>query len=290
MSDTPDRAAEALRTTILERALAVRAPGRPVAAPEPSTPLAAFEAAAEQLASTLRTFTGDDWLRPAHDGIGTVRDVVAHLYGVERMVLGWVTAPADEDPVVTEHLAATRWAVDELADTLPAVVVERWADAAQAVVDACRDADPSRPVLAHDLPTDIDGLLVLRAFELWAHLEDVCAATGRLLPPVDAPRLTLMSQRLMGALPLAVAWRQTTVPMRSVRFVLTGPGGGCYDVDLAAAGVGGAGDEVTIVADTTDVCRVAARRLDATDLDAVVEGDGDAALALLATVDAFARD
>jgi hypothetical protein len=72
--------------------------------------------------------------------------------------------------------------------------------------------------------------------------------------------------------------------------VLTGPGGGCYDVDLAGAGVGGDDDEVTIVADTTEVCRVAARRLAAAELDVVVEGDGDAALALLATVDAFARD
>jgi uncharacterized protein (TIGR03083 family) len=288
VTDTPTPAE--LRTAVLERALAVRAPGRPVAAPEPSTPHDAFVAAADQVAATLRTLTPDDWRAPAHDGIGTVRDVISHLYGVERVVLGWLTAPHDAVPEVSEHLAATRWAIDELADTLPPVIADRWYAAALDVAAACAAADPARPVLAHDLPTDVDGLLVLRAFELWAHLEDVCLATGRPLPRVDEPRLTLMSQRLMGALPLAVAWRQTTVPMRSVRFVLTGPGGGCYDVDLAGAGVGGPDDEVTIVADTTDVCRVAARRLDAADLEAVVDGDGDAALALLATVDAFARD
>jgi uncharacterized protein (TIGR03083 family) len=290
MSDPTPRSAAERREAMLQRAIAVRAPGRPVAAPDPSRPLDAFVAAVEQLAATLRTLTPDDWRRPAHHDIGTVRDVIAHLYGVEVVVLGWITAPEDAEPVASEHLEVTRWAVDELADTLPGVIVERWYDAAHAVADACRAADPERAILAHDLPTDVDGLLVLRSFELWAHLEDVCRATGRPLPVVDEPRLTLMSQRLMGALPLAVAWRQTTVPMRSVRFVLTGPAGGCYDVDLASAGVGGTDDEVTIVADTADICRVAARRLDPAELDAVVEGDGDGALALLATVDAFARD
>jgi uncharacterized protein (TIGR03083 family) len=290
MTDPTPRSAAELRDDVMARAIAVRAPGRPVAAPDPSAPLESFVAAVEQLAATLRTLRADDWRRAAHHDIGTVRDVIAHLYGVEVVVRGWVTAPVDAEPVVSEHLEATRWAIDELADTLPAVIVERWYEAAHAVADACRVADPERPVLVHDLPTDVDGLLVLRAFELWAHLEDVCLATGRPLPVVDEPRLTLMSQRLMGAVPLAVAWRQANVPMRAVRFVLTGPGGGCYDVDLAAAGVGGTDDEVTIVADTAAICRVAARRLDPADLDAVVEGDGDAALALLATVDAFARD
>jgi hypothetical protein len=158
------------------------------------------------------------------------------------------------------------------------------------VADACRTADPSRRVQFHGLPTDVEGLLVLRSFELWSHLEDICRATGRPMPAVDEPRLTLMSQRFMAAVPTAVALRRTKVPMRSVRFVLTGPGGGCFDVDLAGAGVGGTDDEVTIVADTLDVCRVAARRLDPAELGAVIEGDGDGALALLATVDAFARD
>ena len=279
-----------LRAAVLERATAVRAPGRPVGAPEPSTPLEAFTAAVEQLAATLRTLSPDDWRAAAHPDIGSVREVISHLYGVERVVLDWVTAPADAEPVVTEHLSVTRWAVDELADALPPVIVDRWHAAALAVAAACAGADPAKPVLAHDLPTDVDGLLVLRAFELWAHLEDVCHATGRAMPDVEVPRLTLMSQRLMDALPLAVALRDVTVPMQSVRFVLTGPGGGCYDVDLAGAGVGGPDEEVTIVTDTVDICRVAARRLDPEDLDAVIEGDGEGALALLATVDAFARD
>jgi uncharacterized protein (TIGR03083 family) len=287
MTDTP---ISELRAAVLQRAVAVRAPGRPAAAPGPSTPRQAFVAAAEQLAATLRLLTPEEWRTPAHAEIGTVRDVVVHLYGVERVALDWITAPLDVEPVESEHLSATRWAVDELADTLPAANVDRRFVAALEVAAAAAVAEPGRTILAHDLPTDVDGLLVLRAFELWAHLEDVCRATGRPQPVVDEPRLTLMSQRLMGALPLAVAWRQTTVPMRSVRFVLTGPGGGCYDVDLLGAGVGGPDDEVTIVADTTDVCRVASRRLDAVDLEAVVEGDGDGALALLATVDAFARD
>jgi hypothetical protein len=93
----------------------------------------------------------------------------------------------------------------------------------------------------------------------------------------------------MTAVPLALASRGTRVPDAGVRFVLTGRAGGCYDIALGAGSRSGATD-VTLVADVVDMCRVAARRLPATALAVQVEGDAALARALLAAVDAFARD
>jgi hypothetical protein len=139
----------------------------------------------------------------------------------------------------------------------------------------------------HDLPTDVDGLLVLRAFELWAHLHDVCDAVGRPVPDAGPARLALMSSRLMDVVPAALFLRDVPPPVSEVRFVLTGPAGGCYDVDLG----GPAGREpLTIVADTADLCRVAARRLSVGALDAVVDGDPEVAERILVALDAFSRD
>ena len=57
------------------------------------------------------------------------------------------------------------------------------------MVNAAGTVAPDLEVLAHDLPTDADGLLVLRTFELWAHMHDVAQATGRPVPDLDAPRM-----------------------------------------------------------------------------------------------------
>jgi uncharacterized protein (TIGR03083 family) len=281
MSDT-------LRSAIVERALEQRPAGRPVGAPPPSTPLDAFAIAAEQLGAVLRSLTGDDWTAHAHDEIGTVRDLVVHLVGVERLAHTWVTAPAIVAAVPSEHVSAARAVTADLDGTDPDELVAAWLAAVEQTQADCAAADPAAPILANDLPTDVDGFLVLRAFELWSHALDVCVATARPVPAVDAPRLALMSTRLMGAVPVALALRGVDVSAPAVRFVLTGDGGGVHDVELGTTA--GAGEPLTIVADTVDVCLVAARRLAAERLDAVIEGDRDEASAILSALDAFARD
>lgn len=187
----------------------------------------------------------------------------------------------------TEHVTAARAHADDIApDESGERLAARWIEAVERVRDACALVDPSKPVLAHDLPTDVGGLLVLRTFELWAHLQDVCAATGRTCPAADGTQLALMSSRLMGALPGALFLRDVPLPRQAVRFVLTGAAPGCCDLP----GVESDTPPLTIVVDTVDVCRVAARRLATSDLDVVVEGDAELAGTLLGALDAFARD
>jgi hypothetical protein len=55
---------------------------------------------------------------PAHAEHGRVRELVAHLAGVERLVLRWLD-PEDTVPDLPDHVAATRPVIAELADTDP---------------------------------------------------------------------------------------------------------------------------------------------------------------------------
>ena len=277
------------RARLLATALDRRPAGRPIDAPAPASPAEAYLGAVVQLDATLRSLRADEWVLPAHDDHGSVRDVMAHLIGIERLALQWVTAPAGSELVPTDHMASARAMDDPLASADGATIRRLWFEAARRLHAAAAVADPSKPVLAHDLPTDVDGLLVLRAFELWAHLHDVCVATGRQLPDVEDERMALMTARLMAAVPMALALRGNRVTSRSVRFVVTGRAGGCFDVPLGPVDVQRPTD-VTIVADAVALCRVAARRLAVGDLDAHVEGDAPLAQTVLGSLDAFAQD
>ena len=92
---------------------------------------------------------------------------------------------------------------------------------------AATRGDADRRVTFHDLTTSIDGFLITRTFELWAHSMDIAAATGRPMPELDPERMATLSGRLMAAVPLALPYRGSTAPGRTARFVLTGPSGGC---------------------------------------------------------------
>ena len=105
----------------------------------------------------------------------------------------------------------------------------------------------------------------------------------------DPARMAALSGRLMAAVPLALAYRRNTAPGRTARFVLTGESGGAYTVPLHPGNPTGEPD-VLVVADTIDLCRVAARRLRPEDLEAAIEGDRELASQVLAGLDAFARD
>jgi len=279
-----------LRARVLAAALRRRPAGRPVPAATPCSPAEAFDRTRADFAALLADLGPDDWNRPAHAEHGTVKDLVAHLTGVEQLCVGWLDPDRPADALVElDHHAATRPVMDALRDAPPAEVAREWADAAREVADVAGRGDPSRPVHFHDLVGDVDGLLVMRTFELWAHGMDIALATDRPLPALDDERMALMSGRLMAAMPLAVAYRGVAVPDARVRFVLTGAAGGTYDVPFG----GVAADEpvvLTLVADVVDLCRVAARRLPAEQLSVSTIGDPALASAVLSAVDAFARD
>lgn len=277
-----------LRSATLARALSRRSAGRPADGAAPCSPVDAFARTVADLNELLQSLSSDEWDALAHPEHGRVRDLVAHLVGVERLSVRWLRLDADM-PVLLDHVAATRDVVADLAAAEPAEIVQQWHDAALAVLAAAASGDRARQVSFHDLRLSVAGLLVTRTFELWAHAMDISVATGRPLMRLDPERMATLSSRLMGALPLALAYRHSTAPGRTARFVLTGSAGGCYTVPLHPGSDAGEPD-FTVVADAFDLCRVAARRLRPHELDVTIEGDHELADLVLAGLDAFARD
>lgn len=277
-----------LRAATVARALGRRSAGRPADGATPCDPGEGFARTIADLHELLGSLSDVEWSAPAHPEHGKVRDLVAHLIGVERLSLRWLRADPDLPPL-PDHVAATRPVVEELAAIEPRELVRQWHQAVLAVAAAAASGDQLRAVTLHDLTLSIPGFLVTRTFELWAHAMDISAATGRPLLRLDPERMATMSSRLMAAVPMALAYRGIVVPRRTARFVLTGSAGGCYTVPLHHD-ADPAQVDVTVVTDALDLCRVAARRLAVDELDATIEGDHGLADLVLAGLDAFARD
>lgn len=277
-----------LRAQVLAAARDRRAPGRPLGVVDPCPPAEAFTRTIDDLYALLQTLTADEWPQPAHEEHGRVRDLIGHLIGLERLSLRWLD-PADDMPLVPDHVAATRAVVAELAAVDGPELAARWQVAARAVAAAAAHGDPDRAVAFHDLRTDVAGFLITRTFELWAHSMDISLATGRPLLELDHQRMRALSSRLMGAVPAALAYRGKAAPQRTVRFVLTGPAGGCYDVPLRM-GAEPSEPDAAVITDPVALCRLAARRLRPSELPGAIEGDAALAELVLADLDAFARD
>jgi hypothetical protein len=141
----------------------------------------------------------------------------------------------------------------------------------------------------HGIRLPLGDLLVVRAFELWVHDNDIRRAVG-LRPSVpDPPVLRLMSDLAARMLPYAAA-RMGLHPV-DVHLVLTGPGGGTWDV---AIGQGAGGDPsqegVVIVTDAVGFCRLAANRLTPAELGPHITGDEARVAGVLAAATTLALD
>jgi uncharacterized protein (TIGR03083 family) len=248
----------------------------------------AFRETADDLDALLGSLTVQEWSRPTTT-YGDVRATVAHLVGIERLALGWFGAMAlPPDEIAADHLAASREAIEELSSADPATLRSTWRNHARRVAEAAAAAPDDLAIMAHDIPVGPDGAMLLRTFELWAHHDDIAAATGRRLLAMDGGRLLTLSTGLVRALPFTFALRGQATPDATARIVLTGMGGGTYDLSY-----GEAGDrprDVTIVVDTYNACRMAQRRLDRDEVRIDFDGDAELGERLVAEFGSFARD
>jgi hypothetical protein len=128
----------------------------------------------------------------------------------------------------------------------------------------------------------------VRSFELWTHADDVRRALGHPLEDPPAPQLRAMSDRSVRGLPGLMLLSGVVPPPVSARVVLTGPGGGTWDVDLSLGALPGAPRATTLVMSALDYCRMASRRLEPDELDWTVTGDEPLARQLLTAARAIA--
>jgi uncharacterized protein (TIGR03083 family) len=187
-----------------------------------------------------------------------------------------------------DHIESTQPAADRQAGRPAAQTRAEWRRAAGRTLDLiCAFGDPGAEVAVHGMRLRLGALLVVRAFELWTHDNDIRRATG--LPPSvpDASTLRLMTGLAARSLPHGAARTGLREPV-NVRLVLTGPGGGTWEVALGQ-GLSDP-DHVGIVTDAVGFCRLAANRVAPADLDLYVTGDPARAAGVLAAATALALD
>ena len=109
----------------------------------------------------------------------------------------------------------------------------------------------------HGIRLPVRALLLVRAFEPWIHENDIRQAVGWVPSVPDASTLRMMADLAARLLPGAAARAGVHEPA-DIHLVLTGPGGGTWDVAVGDRPPDPAA--VTIVTDTIGFCRLAANR------------------------------
>ena len=214
-----------LRERVMAASLLTRAVGQPVPAVPAISADEAFALAADAFYGLLGALGDEGWNKGALRGLD-VQGLVGHLIGVEhdthRALAG--------DPAVAdaEHVESTQDSAVRQAGRSPALTRDEWRRAADQTLELARAAEDRARLAVHGIRLPLGDLLVVRAFELWVHDNDIRHAVG--LPPSvpDPPVLRLMSDLAARMLPYAAA--RMGLPPVDVHLVLTGPGGGTWDV------------------------------------------------------------
>ncbi len=272
-----------LRAQVLARAGALRRGGLPVEVPEWIDGAEVFRRSVQRLGGVIAELGDDDWARPARS-YGTVAGVLAHLVAVEQ-AFGAVLA-GGEDPASAGVPHTTLG--DRRPD--PRGSCAEWMRLADQTVGAVSGLDPQRPVSFYGLASvALDQLLVIRAFELWTHEEDIRRGVDR--APVDPDPSTLfrMTDVALGLLPGAIARRGRARIGAGVRLVLLGPGGMTRDVALDGSS-GPVSDGSRVIIETATFCRVVGGLVPLAESGAVLEGDTSIGHEFLAAAAALALD
>lgn len=272
-----------LRERVLTASLRVRPAGQVIPGVPVISPVEAYSRAADAFYGLLCAIDEPHWRLHVLRDLD-VQGLVGHLAGVEddvRRALAGDPAVAQGDHVLSTQPMALRQAGRPVVDTRA-----DWRRAADRSLEEIRAADLDAVVAIHGIPLPLGGLLIGRALELWTHENDIRLVAG--LPPSvpDASALRLMTDLAATLLPFGAIKTGLAGPI-NLRLVLTGPGGGTWDV-----AIGGAGDpaDVAIVTDVVGFCRLAANRVSPSDLDLHATGDRDSVAGVLAATAALALD
>ena len=274
-----------LRERVLEASWQARAAGRSVPEVVEISPAEAFSRAAGAFYGLLRALGDDDWRITVLRGLD-VQGLVGHLIGVEDDMHRCLSG----DPEVADasHVESTQPAAARQAGRPAARTRADWRRAADRTLDLVYAAgDPCAEVAMHGMRLPQGALLVVRAFELWTHDNDIRRAAGLPITVPDTATLALMTRLAARLLPHAAARTGLHEPV-NVRLVLTGPGGGTWNIAVGE----GPPDPVSIriIADAAGFCPLVANRVTPADLDLDITGDPRRAAGVLAAVSALALD
>jgi uncharacterized protein (TIGR03083 family) len=253
----------------------------------------------ERFELLLRRLTPEQWqsgVQPKEFTGWTIHDLAAHVASNEALFAQLLGADVDGfDIPETDNTndARTMVAIERHRGLRPEQTIAELA-ACVAAVDAKVRA-MSDDELEHDLSwwgTDMRVLTVLiaRSFETWTHADDIRRAIGLAQLPPPAPSLKAMSSLAAGWTGLMVFASGYDRDGRSVRWHLTGPGGGEYHVDLSleARDLTGIDPDVEITVDVVDYCRAIGDRFLSGPLAYEATGDIDLARDVVSSLNALA--
>jgi uncharacterized protein (TIGR03083 family) len=261
-------------SSVIEAALAARS-AQPVQLPPTDNEAAAFTRAVDDVQRTLALLTGDDWGRPAVNGLG-VGELVGHLIGTQLSMAAELGLGGQISESV-EHIKATREAIAAGAASSPTDAADEFARVSNVLTTHFSQLDTNGLAAQSRfgaIAADIRFLLVVRVFELWTHDNDLRRAVGLDRVEPDADRLWMMTRAVMPVVDRIGGDR--------LRIVLTGAGGGVWPAS---------DDEIAEIAvDSVAFCRRVANRLPIGDLEADITGDLAAANDTLSALAGLALD
>jgi uncharacterized protein (TIGR03083 family) len=200
-----------------------------------------------------------------------VQGLVGHLIGVEHDLQRALAG--DAGVACADHVRSTQPAAVAQRGRAPGETHTEWRGAADRTTTLVKDADPDQVVVVHGVRLPLGALLVVRAFELWTHENDVRAAVGLPASAPDPSTLPLMADLAARLLPHGVARVDPRSTPIDLHLVLTGTGGGTWDIALGnRAGDLGEVPDVMIVATAVGFCRLVANRIGTDDLEPHVSG------------------
>jgi len=273
-----------LRERVLEASLRARQAGHTVPEVPRISPDEAFNRAADAFYGLLCALDEPDWRLHVLRDLD-VQGLAGHLIGVEEDV----QRALSDDPVTQhkDHVTSTQPAADRQAGRAVAATRADWRAAADRTLELVRGADMAGEVTVWGIPLPLGAALVARAFELWTHENDIRRVAGLPASVPDVSTLRLMTELATSMLPFGAMLAGLQGPI-NLRLVLTGAGGGTWDVVIG--GDAPAPATIGIVTDVVEFCRLAANRLDPADLDMYVTGDQGRAAGVLAAAAALALD
>ncbi|MFI9269947.1 maleylpyruvate isomerase family mycothiol-dependent enzyme [Kitasatospora sp. NPDC052896] len=186
----------------------------------------------ESISALMGTLPADSWNRPTECPGWSVRDIVSHVIAIESELLGDPrpihSLPSDLRHVKDDLSRYLELPVDkrrchtppEMTAELEYVIIRR----ARMLRDAKHQADDvvRLPLGPASIELPYARLLLMRAFDVWVHEQDLRRALG--LPGgLDSPGAQLSRDHLLAQLPKVVAKRAGAPAGSTVAFDVTGP-------------------------------------------------------------------
>jgi uncharacterized protein (TIGR03083 family) len=274
-----------LRDRVLAAAFEARGAGRGLPDVPDISPVEAFSRAVDAFLGLLAALPAGAWSTPVIRDLD-VQGLVGHLTGVEDDVQRALAG--DPDVARADHVGSTQPAAERQSGRSPRDTLEDWRAATDRTLARVHEADLGATVLLHGMRLPLRSLLVVRAFELWTHENDIRRVAGLPASVPDAAALRLMTDLAVRMLPVGVARVTDAVPPARVHLVLIGAGGGTWDVVLGSLTT--PVSDLAIVADTVRFCRLVANRIAPGELGAQVTGATVLAATVLSGAAALALD